>query len=139
MIAELLQRAYLFAKWRANRIKVLMHDGMDIWLAARRLHQGKFVWSLGNAASQLNLSCNQLDALILGLPWQRMSEASIILEGFRSRNGIVDFLLLSAKFTLDNLTGQGCKMWMLAHRVKMTGIATPRAHVIGHVRHPPLP
>lgn len=70
--------AYLFANRRANRIKVLVHDGMGIWLAARRLHQGKFVWPLGNAASQLNLSRAQLDALILGLPWQRMGEASII-------------------------------------------------------------
>ncbi|MBH8614008.1 IS66 family insertion sequence element accessory protein TnpB [Pseudomonas mohnii] len=30
--------AYLFA----NRMKVLVHDGLGIWLAARRLHQGKF-------------------------------------------------------------------------------------------------
>jgi transposase len=39
--------AYLFANRRANRIKVLVHDGMGIWLAARRLHQGKFAWPLG--------------------------------------------------------------------------------------------
>ena len=36
--------AYLFANRRANRMKVLVHDGIGIWLAARRLHQGKFVW-----------------------------------------------------------------------------------------------
>ncbi|SFC66188.1 IS66 Orf2 like protein [Polaromonas sp. OV174] len=36
--------AYLFANKRANRIKVLVHDGIGIWLAARRLHQGKFIW-----------------------------------------------------------------------------------------------
>ena len=36
--------AYLFANKRANRMKVLVHDGIGIWLAARRLHQGKFVW-----------------------------------------------------------------------------------------------
>ncbi|WP_148051211.1 IS66 family insertion sequence element accessory protein TnpB [Pseudomonas brassicacearum] len=34
-------RAYLFANRRATRIKVLVHDGLGIWLAARRLHQGK--------------------------------------------------------------------------------------------------
>jgi transposase len=34
--------AYLFA----NCLKVLVHDGIGIWLAARRLHQGKFVWPL---------------------------------------------------------------------------------------------
>jgi transposase len=35
--------AYLFANQRANRIKVLVHDGIGIWLAARRLHQGRHV------------------------------------------------------------------------------------------------
>ncbi|WP_146011635.1 MULTISPECIES: IS66 family insertion sequence element accessory protein TnpB [unclassified Pseudomonas] len=36
--------AYLFANRRANRIKVLVHDGVGIWLAARRLNQGRFFW-----------------------------------------------------------------------------------------------
>ena len=36
--------AYLFANRRANRMKVLVHDGIGVWLAARRLNQGKFVW-----------------------------------------------------------------------------------------------
>ena len=70
--------AYLFANARANRLKVLVHDGLGIWLAARRLHQGKFVWPLGSAAAQLSLSRAQLNALVLGLPWQRMGEAGII-------------------------------------------------------------
>jgi len=38
------RHAYLFANRRANRMKVLVHDGIGIWLSARRLHQGKFVW-----------------------------------------------------------------------------------------------
>ena len=42
--------AYLFANRRANRMKVLVHDGLGIWLAARRLHQGKFVWSKDEGA-----------------------------------------------------------------------------------------
>ena len=33
--------AYLFANKRANRMKILVHDGIGIWLAARRLHQGR--------------------------------------------------------------------------------------------------
>ena len=37
--------AYLFANRRANRIKVLVHDGIGIWLCARRLHQGRFIWA----------------------------------------------------------------------------------------------
>jgi transposase len=76
--------AYLFANRRANRMKVLVHDGIGIWLAARRLHQGHFVWpqtSLASAPSGTNrvsLSRAQLDALILGLPWSRIGEGGII-------------------------------------------------------------
>jgi len=69
--------AYLFANQRGNRIKVLVHDGVGIWLAARRLHQGKFVWAaLGSASCTLERI--QLDALVLGLPWQRMGSAASI-------------------------------------------------------------
>lgn len=70
--------AYLFANARANRMKVLVHDGIGIWLAARRLHQGKFVWPRSDTTTQATLSRTQLDALILGLPWQRIGEGGII-------------------------------------------------------------
>jgi transposase len=36
--------AYSFANRRATRRKVLAHQGIGIWMAARRLHQGSFVW-----------------------------------------------------------------------------------------------
>ncbi len=42
--AEKRHCAYLFANRWANRMKVLVHDGVDIWLAARRLNQGRFHW-----------------------------------------------------------------------------------------------
>ena len=45
-------QAYLFANKRANRMKVLVHDGLGIWLAARRLHQGHFVWPAPGAAGE---------------------------------------------------------------------------------------
>ena len=67
--------AYLFANKRANRIKVLVHDGIGIWLAARRLHREKFVW-LAPGDEQWQLESDQLQAL--GLPWQRMGSAGII-------------------------------------------------------------
>jgi transposase len=70
--------AYLFANRRANRMKVLVHDGIGIWLAARRLHKGRFVWAGVNDSAQLSLSREQLDALVLGLPWQRVGEAGVI-------------------------------------------------------------
>ncbi len=54
-----------------------MHDGIGVWLAARRLNSGKFVWPK-NAALTLPLSRAQLDALVLGLPWQRIGEAGVI-------------------------------------------------------------
>ena len=69
--------AYLFANARANRMKVLVHDGIGVWLAARRLNSGKFVWPK-DAAATLALSAAQLDALVLGLPWQRIGEAGVI-------------------------------------------------------------
>jgi len=70
--------AYLFANRRANRMKVLVHDGIGIWLAARRLHQGHFVWPAQAAQTQISLSRAQLDALVLGLPWSRIGEGGII-------------------------------------------------------------
>ncbi len=69
--------AYLFANRRANRMKVLVHDGIGVWLAARRLNAGRFVWPLDDASTQ-SLTRVQLDALVLGLPWQRLGEAGII-------------------------------------------------------------
>lgn len=69
--------AYLFANRRANRVKVLVHDGIGVWLAARRLNSGKFVWPREGCAT-LTLSRAQFDALVLGLPWQRIGEAGII-------------------------------------------------------------
>lgn len=69
--------AYLFANRRANRMKVLVHDGIGVWLAARRLNAGRLVWPL-DSASTLSLTRVQLDALVLGLPWQRLGEAGII-------------------------------------------------------------
>ena len=69
--------AYLFANRRANRMKVLVHDGIGVWLAARRLNAGRFVWPLEGARTQ-SLTRMQLDALVLGLPWQRLGEAGII-------------------------------------------------------------
>ena len=48
--------AYLFANARANRLKVLVHDGFGVWLAARRLNQGKFVWGESAWASSCHRS-----------------------------------------------------------------------------------
>jgi transposase len=70
--------AYLFANRRANRMKVLVHDGIGVWLAARRLHQGRFIWPHEFAGGQMPLTSAQLQALVLGLPWQRIGEGGAI-------------------------------------------------------------
>lgn len=69
--------AYLFANRRANRIKVLVHDGIGVWLAARRLNQGRFTWS-SDVGVSASLTRAQFDALVLGLPWQHVGEAGVI-------------------------------------------------------------
>ena len=69
--------AYLFANARANRMKVLVHDGFGVWLAARRLNQGKFVWG-PQSNHRLALSTEQLQALVCGLPWQRLGDKAVI-------------------------------------------------------------
>jgi transposase len=71
---------YLFANARATRLKLLVHDGFGVWCAARRLNIGGFEWPRGSIAlaSPLKLSRDQFDALILGLPWQRLEEYRIL-------------------------------------------------------------
>ena len=64
--------AYVFANRRGTRMKVLVCDGFGIWLAARRLNRGRFVWSGNWQGQQLELSPEQLQALVVGLPWQRL-------------------------------------------------------------------
>lgn len=71
---------YLFANARGTRIKLLVHDGFGVWCATRRLHTGQFAWvqRQGALAPALQLSRQQFDALVLGLPWQRLEELSVI-------------------------------------------------------------
>ncbi|WP_191487801.1 IS66 family insertion sequence element accessory protein TnpB [Pseudomonas sp. FEN] len=70
--------AYLFANRRANRMKVLVHNGLGIWLAARRLHQGKFHWPGIRHGPQAELDTEQLQALVLGLPCRRVGSNAVI-------------------------------------------------------------
>jgi transposase len=71
---------YLFANARSTRVKLLVHDGFGVWCAARRLNVGGFEWPRGSnsLASPLKLSPEQFDALILGLPWQRLEEYRLL-------------------------------------------------------------
>ena len=79
---------YLFANARATRMKLLVHDGFGVWCAARRLNAGRFVWprevAAAGSTTATPLSCSlsitqaQFDALVVGLPWQRLPEMSVI-------------------------------------------------------------
>ncbi len=66
--------AYLFMNRRANRMKVLVHDGFGLWLCARRLHQGGFMAARIARSGSLELTHDQLQALVVGLPWERLRE-----------------------------------------------------------------
>jgi transposase len=70
--------AYLFANRRANRMKVLVHDGIGTWLGARRLNQGKFVWPCEGKTSHYAATQEQWLALVIGLPWQHLRDGGII-------------------------------------------------------------
>lgn len=56
-------------------MKVLVHDGLGIWLCARRLEQGKFHWAQVHQGETVVLNLEQLQALIQGLPWQRIDDS----------------------------------------------------------------
>ena len=71
---------YLFANVRATRIKLLVHDGFGVWCAARRLNVGRFVWprQASDGLAPMVLTQQQFDALVLGLPWQRLEQMKLI-------------------------------------------------------------
>ena len=67
---------YVFANARSSRIRLLVHDGFGVWCAARRLNKGGFDWprNVTAHAAPLALTKDQFDALVLGLPWQRLEQ-----------------------------------------------------------------
>ena len=75
---------YLFTNARSTRIKLLVHDGFGVWCAARRLNKGSFEWPCGTATgtaagtAPLTLTRDQFNALVLGLPWQRLEQLRCI-------------------------------------------------------------
>ena len=71
---------YLFANVRATRLKLLVHDGFGVWCASRRLNAGRFAWLASDSTTPkvLELTRAQFEALVLGLPWQRLPQLSVI-------------------------------------------------------------
>ena len=71
---------YLFANAQATRMKLLVHDGFGVWCAARRLNRGGFEWPRGAGINtpSVVLTRDQFDALVVGLPWQRLEQLKLI-------------------------------------------------------------
>ena len=67
--------AYAFTNARGNRIKLLIHDGLGLWLVQRRLHSGRFAWIDEPLGVPVSLSTAQWRALSQGLPWSRIDQA----------------------------------------------------------------
>jgi len=42
------------------------------------LHQGRFIWARPDLGAQLTISTEQLQALVIGLPWCRIGAHSTI-------------------------------------------------------------
>jgi transposase len=70
--------AYLFVNKRANRMKVLVHDGFGLWLCARRLYEGSFIRAVLTKERSVALTHEQLQAIVVGLPWERLDERTKI-------------------------------------------------------------
>ena len=70
--------AYIFTNRRTNRLKVLVTDEFGVWLAVRRLHEGHFARVQDAAGTRFELTQSQVDALLVGLPWQRLGKPSQI-------------------------------------------------------------
>ncbi|WDM73540.1 IS66 family insertion sequence element accessory protein TnpB [Xanthomonas cucurbitae] len=66
--------AYVVVNRARSRLKVLCVDRHGVWLCARRLHQGHFIWPrVGDTA--WTLSAEQWAWLCVGVDWQRLSIA----------------------------------------------------------------
>ena len=75
--------AYVFANRRASRLKVLVHDGIGVWLAMRRLHQGGFSWPVPGTGD-LRLSQAHCLAVIGSCnwgrrPWRQKTDSGMIV------------------------------------------------------------
>lgn len=64
--------AYAFRNKRSNRIKLLWWDGTGVWLGARRLHRGRFIWP---HTSEVICTLNQAqwNWLVTGVDWEKLS------------------------------------------------------------------
>lgn len=71
--------AWVFRNRSGTRIKLLCVDAHGVWLAVRRLHQGRFVWPRAGEAVWA-LSADQFAWLSAGVDWQRLSTKEVLAK-----------------------------------------------------------
>jgi transposase len=64
--------AWVFRNRAGTRVKVVCVDGNGVWLCVRRLHRGRFAWP-GAGAALWSLTAEQMQWLVMGADWQRLS------------------------------------------------------------------
>jgi transposase len=62
---------FIFRPKRADRVKILVHDGTGLVLYTKRLEAGRFSWP-SPADGVVRLSAAQLSTLLEGLAWYRL-------------------------------------------------------------------
>ena len=68
-------RMFVLSNRARTRLKLLVWDGTGVWLCARRLHKGHFVWPCGDEAV-FEMSAQQWEWLISGVDWQRLGASA---------------------------------------------------------------
>jgi len=59
---------FVFCNGQRNRLKILFFDGSGLWVAAKRLEQGRFAWpESGDAQGRVVLSHEELSLLLGGI------------------------------------------------------------------------
>ena len=61
---------FLFCNAQRNRLKVLVWDGSGLWVCAKRLERGRYVWPKAESGTVL-LTRAQLSMLCEGIDWRR--------------------------------------------------------------------
>jgi transposase len=62
---------FVFRPKRADRVKILVHDGTGLVLYSKRLEAGRFSWP-SPAEGVVRLTGAQLATLLEGLPWHQL-------------------------------------------------------------------
>jgi transposase len=58
---------FLFSNRTHTRLKALFWDGSGLWVCAKRLEKGRFLWPSGDAGSSIRMRPEELAMLIGGL------------------------------------------------------------------------